>query len=605
MKIGLVSDIHEDLYSFQRALAVLQQEGCEAIYCLGDLLHRETGSLFARLDSATEVVKLVKQHCDATVVGNHDLEMIHRLPIETPPSFEVPADFFSLDPHEQQRLRMQTIHPKGLWFIGKPTLPINVSEEQCAWLATRAEVIVADVEAWRLAFMHSFKPNTTGFCVVYADPQTLTQQMQWQREKSIQVTFSGHGHELGLKIFVDGDAKFHRVPFEEVIAIDPQRRTWLSIPAVLGAQSKTCNGVAMFDTTRGTAIALPLRGGAFFRHHQKSVSANRANGISTRRFEIAGRGKGGGACRYRIRMRNPFDAPGNQWLKGNLHCHLGGHVGGLGKANAMAEAYQRLGYDFLASTDHNLVTPCRESNEAFVVIPGVETDRPHILSLGVDAAPPNRERNDGYAIASLTETVAAAGGLTIMPHPTLTGWSWDDLCRGAAAGVEGFEVVHAKGRYWAGKWRADQIYMMLLSQGYRLAAIGSDDCHWNEEDPYGEICRGHAWTGVWAAERSVGAILDAIRLRQTYASEGPVIHALRFEEPAALVVECSPCVACYFRSDRHGTTAIIHENAPCERFVLDLTQWGFRVYDYVVAVLQDTTGRFAWTSPIDVSVETV
>lgn len=605
MKIGLVSDIHEDVHSFRRALSILEGEGCEEIYCLGDLLFRGTGSLFTRLDSASDVVTLARERCRATVVGNHDLEMLQRVPGETPAGFEVPADYFSLDPREQRRLRMQTRHPKGRWFIGKPTIPLDLTEEQRAWFGGRPEIVEEDVDGWRLAFMHDFRPNTTGFCVVYPDPQTLGEQMRWQRGQGIQLTFSGHGHAQGLRIFTESNETIDRVCFDEAVTIDPGRPTWVAIPAVVGERSRMSNGVAVFDTACGIAVALTLRGGACFRHGRRTVSTDRAARVPTRRLEVAGRGKGGGACRYRLKVRNQFDAPGHRWLKGNLHCHPGGHVGGVGKAAAMVDAYQRLGYDFVAATDHNLVTDCGDRDDGCVVIPGVETDRPHLLSLGVASAPPNHERNDGYAIASLTEQVVSAGGLTILPHPTLTGWRWDDLCQGAAAGVAGFEVVHAKGRYWAGKWRADQLYMMLLAQGYRPAAIGSDDCHWNEEDPCGEICRGHAWTGVWAEERGVEAILDAIRLRQTYASEGPMVRGLHFEEPASLVVECSPCVACYFRSDRHGTTAMVCEDGPRERFVLDLTVWGFRVYGYVVVVLQDTAGRFAWTSPIHAVAEMV
>ncbi len=260
MKIGFVSDIHEDLFSFRRALSLLQSEGCERVDCLGDLLFRESGSLFARRDSASEVVALARQNCSATVIGNHDLEMLQHIPNETPPGFEVPDDYFSLDPDAQRRLRMQTSHPKGRWFIGKPTLPFDLSAPQQAWLADRAEIVESETDGWRLAFMHNFKPDPTGFCVVYPDPQTLGEQMHWQRANGVQLTLAGHAHEPGLNVFVDGDTEMLRVPMDEPFAIDPERPTWLSIPAVVGARTRATHGVAVFDTASGVVTALPLRG---------------------------------------------------------------------------------------------------------------------------------------------------------------------------------------------------------------------------------------------------------------------------------------------------------------------------------------------------------
>ncbi|MGH2626358.1 MAG: PHP domain-containing protein, partial [Anaerolineales bacterium] len=70
----------------------------------------------------------------------------------------------------------------------------------------------------------------------------------------------------------------------------------------------------------------------------------------------------------------PFDRPG-VWLRGDLHCHSRASDGAL-PPEEVRERHRRAGYDFLALTDHDRVTPLAAGEDSPLVLPGAE------LSLG-------------------------------------------------------------------------------------------------------------------------------------------------------------------------------------------------------------------------------
>lgn len=81
MKIGFISDIHDDIQSLEIALDILSGEGCDKIVCLGDI----TGFVIpfyrhiARRDTEA-CISIVKEKCSVAVAGNHDLYAVRRIP---------------------------------------------------------------------------------------------------------------------------------------------------------------------------------------------------------------------------------------------------------------------------------------------------------------------------------------------------------------------------------------------------------------------------------------------------------------------------------------------------------------------------------------------
>ena len=103
-------------------------------------------------------------------------------------------------------------------------------------------------------------------------------------------------------------------------------------------------------------------------------------------------------------------------------------------------------------------------------------------------------------------------------------------------------------------------------------------------------------------ERTPEGVLEAIRAHRTYASEGPEVRSIRFEESGAIIVKCSECVACHFMSRGMGVRSVVAEQG-AEGFKLDLTREGYRLSDWFMVCLEDRNGRRVWSSTIPVRKE--
>lgn len=64
MKRALISDIHGNLEALRVVLADIREQGVSEIYCLGDIVGYGP--------NPCECLDLVIEHCEATILGNHD-----------------------------------------------------------------------------------------------------------------------------------------------------------------------------------------------------------------------------------------------------------------------------------------------------------------------------------------------------------------------------------------------------------------------------------------------------------------------------------------------------------------------------------------------------
>lgn len=232
-----------------------------------------------------------------------------------------------------------------------------------------------------------------------------------------------------------------------------------------------------------------------------------------------------------------------KWHRGNLHTHTTVSDGRKSPEEAIA-AYRAEGYDFLAITDHRIFGAGREE-EDFVLIPAAEYDLNdfdhreafHILGLGIRE---NITEQNDLPPQQLIDGIRAKGGLAVLAHP---GWS---LLEHASAqkltGYEAIEIYNGVSEFYSGRGYYGDFVDTLASKGQDYPLLATDDDHFYELD------FASGWIMLQTDDFTVAGILQAIRDRRFYATQGPEIHQITVED-GVVTVECSPLKEVCFYSD--------------------------------------------------------
>lgn len=299
------------------------------------------------------------------------------------------------------------------------------------------------------------------------------------------------------------------------------------------------------------------------------------------------------------RLFNPFSHPG-RWYRGVWHCHTTESDGARSVEDVVAW-YAGRGYDFLAITDHNRVTPAPRSKDAdgLVLVPGVEVDAGrtgvgtafHILGIGLRAMiDVPRETAPRHALPAQTvvDRLREAGAAVFVAHPYWSGVVADDLM--GLREVAGIEVFNANTEVDIGKGYSGVHWDDCLSRRRPLLAAANDDAHWKIAD------HGKAWTMLRAGDGlTAESVAAGLAAGSFYASTGVVLDDVAFDGETATVRVAAP-----------GAREV--------RFVCD-TRWGSRVdagdvplreashtlrgrERYLRIEVTGHGGTMAWTNPL-------
>ena len=194
-------------------------------------------------------------------------------------------------------------------------------------------------------------------------------------------------------------------------------------------------------------------------------------------------------------------------LSVELHTHSSLSHDGRDPVELLLEQAQSVGLDALAVTDHDELDASRRAVElapeyGLVGIPGMEVTSAagHVLALGIaEAIPP------GLSFGETLDRIRDQGGLAVVPHPFQESRHGvlDKISKDELATADAIEVYNS--RLFTGRSNR-QAERFARRRGLPMTA--GSDAHIAE-------MVGQAVTTVDATERSVDAILDAIRAGHT------------------------------------------------------------------------------------------
>ena len=264
--------------------------------------------------------------------------------------------------------------------------------------------------------------------------------------------------------------------------------------------------------------------------------------------------------------------PSKKCYKANLHCHSIVSDGDM-TPEELKEIYKANGYQILSYTDHEVLVPHTElCDEDFLALTGYEVQiyadmqlpkrLRRVIHLNLYPKNPSKRLmpfcnledimrldklpdvskavydGDGndykeYSVKGINELIekAALSGFIISHnHPT---WSKEDASIYTnLKGLFAMEIYNHGAYIMGHDSYCPYVYEEMLRSGQRIGCIATDDTH-HAEDLFGGA------TYIYADELTQESVITALERGDFYASRGPVIKELWYED-GLFHIECSP-----------------------------------------------------------------
>lgn len=239
MKLGFLSDIHEDIVSLESALKLFEKEKCDKIYCLGDIVGFALPFYrYIETRDADKCVDLIKQNCEQAVIGNHDLFAIKKIP-QNKAGFQYDENWYQLDYSIRESKSKNKI-----WLYEDNEIACVLSDSSKEYLNNLNEVEFINSEGFELLISHFCYPDFSGSAIFFPN-QTfhLEKHFEFMNTNRVNFSISGHGHTEGIIHVTEDEFKINKFGHSKL----NDQKQWIVIPCV--ARTTRSNGVAILNTS--------------------------------------------------------------------------------------------------------------------------------------------------------------------------------------------------------------------------------------------------------------------------------------------------------------------------------------------------------------------
>ncbi|MBL7111016.1 MAG: metallophosphoesterase family protein [Bacteroidales bacterium] len=247
MKFAIISDIHSDFKSLEKAFREIRKSGYDHFVCLGDIVgysYHYHKYLDGRDPDAC--IELVKEYCDISIAGNHDLYWSERL-CDYFISAGIPGNWYDLD--LTQRLEIS----EGRFWLYDDEENHPVMEENIKYLRSLPETKIFPCKKFSILFTHFLYPDLTGSTRWFPEEdKDFMPHLKYMNSCKCILGIMGHGHLQGYSV-TSGKKLIYNYFGEYQLGKYPQA---IIIPAITRGDS--LNGYFMLDSDSMKLEAIKL-----------------------------------------------------------------------------------------------------------------------------------------------------------------------------------------------------------------------------------------------------------------------------------------------------------------------------------------------------------
>lgn len=249
MKLGIVSDIHEDILRLEEALQILDNEGCNEIACSGDIIGYSYPN-FGHFESrnASACIRQVRENCKYVVAGNHDLFPVKKIP-EFPAGFEYPEDWFLLDYFQRKKLAKDYI-----WLNEENEFDPLISYEDKKYIRSLPEFLIIETNGLKILLSHYLFPDLSGSTKKYYEEfGPIEDHLDFIKNNKCDLGISGHKHIEGFyHAILEGQKCLNFGTYYLKNELQ-----WIIGPCVVNGKKE--NGCMVFNTDTFELKVIPLK----------------------------------------------------------------------------------------------------------------------------------------------------------------------------------------------------------------------------------------------------------------------------------------------------------------------------------------------------------
>ena len=257
MKIGVITDIHEDVVKLGKVIKLADAQKCDELVCLGDIVGYDRRFYgYSTTRSAKLCLELIRSNCRWIVAGNHDLFAMAKVPSYSN-GFAYPDSWFTMNAGERKQVS------GGKVWCYEGDAPNDLDEADKIYLNSLPEHITASFTDITILFSHYIFPDFTGSTTMYIERNhQLNDHWQFMKNNKINFSFSGHSHTSfagfayqgkmnGVKSFLKA---IHPVPYDSINLGNEMAAVLL--PPLSGEKGRSGFSIIDFESMKLKIISL-------------------------------------------------------------------------------------------------------------------------------------------------------------------------------------------------------------------------------------------------------------------------------------------------------------------------------------------------------------